>query len=67
METRHKYIKLEEVRLRGNLALKEIERVDPDLVVIFDDNTCARRGLIFSCVEARRRRRWFSSQRKKAG
>ncbi len=40
METRHKYIKLEEVRLRGELALKEIERVDPDLVVIFDDNAC---------------------------
>ena len=40
METRYKYIKLEEVKMRGKLALKEIERIDPDLVVIFDDNAC---------------------------
>ncbi len=40
METRHKYIKPEEVKMRGRLALKEIFKVDLDIVLIFDDNAC---------------------------
>ena len=40
MDTRHKYIKPEQVKMRGRLALKEIFKVDPDLVLIFDDNAC---------------------------
>jgi ABC-type uncharacterized transport system substrate-binding protein len=40
MDTRHEYIKLEEVKMRGKLALNEIKKVDPDLVLIFDDNAC---------------------------
>ncbi|PXF58047.1 MAG: hypothetical protein C4B58_01435 [Deltaproteobacteria bacterium] len=40
MDTRLEYIKPEEVKMRGKLALNEIKKVDPDLVLIFDDNAC---------------------------
>jgi ABC-type uncharacterized transport system substrate-binding protein len=38
METERKYLSREEIEERGKLALQEIYKADPDIVVVLDDN-----------------------------
>ncbi|MFH1578108.1 MAG: hypothetical protein ABIC18_03445, partial [Candidatus Omnitrophota bacterium] len=51
MDTQTKYKTIEDVKMRAEMAVAEIKAIDPDIIIVFDDNAFEHVGLPLAKTE----------------